>query len=213
MPKRSIRDSRPPDSFPTYSEQRRFLGVSRAHQLAGGDPPDSSPSAAAPAAGRWGIDGFRRVYSLGVRGWLAGGAMEAEARPEKLFGGGGPLLCPWSSGGDPKQICLPWHVCCSPESRRAVPEPAAVVAAAALALGVVLSPPTCGGVLLLKISGSLQGGSSPSSAASVGSAEDGWRPCIRLRREVMMAAWRRLEADTPSASRFRGLRRDRKSVV
>ena len=133
--------------------------------------------------------------------------MEAEARPEKLFGGGGPLLCPWSSGGDPKQICLPWHVCCSPESRRAVPEPAAVVAAAALALGVVLSPPTCGGVLLLKISGSLQGGSSPSSAASVGSAEDGWRPCLRLRREVMMAAWRRLEADTPSASRFRGLRR------
>ena len=49
-----------------------------ANQLAAGDPCDSSPSAAAPAAGGRGIDGSRRVHSLGVRGLLAGGALEVE---------------------------------------------------------------------------------------------------------------------------------------
>jgi hypothetical protein len=37
------------------------------------------PPAAAPAAGGWGIDGSRRVYSVGCSGVAAGGAVEAAA--------------------------------------------------------------------------------------------------------------------------------------
>ena len=61
------------------------MGDSRALQLAGGDPPDSSPSAAAPAAGGQGINGSRCVHCLGVRGVLAGGAVEVAAWPERLL--------------------------------------------------------------------------------------------------------------------------------
>ena len=123
--------------------------------------------------------------------------MEAEARPERPFVGGGPLLFPRRRPG---QICHLWRVRCSPESRRAFPELATVVAVAAPVHGVLVSPPTSGEVLLVKISGSLQVGSSPSSAISVGWVEEGWWPAVT-------AAWRRLEADFLSASRSRCLRR------
>ena len=110
--------------------------------------------------------------------------MESEARPERPFGGGGLLLFPRRR---PRQICHLWRVRCSPESRRVFPELATVVAVAAPVHGVLDSPPTCGEELLVKISGSLQVGSSPSAAISVGVVEEGWRPAVT-------AAWRRLEA-------------------
>ena len=40
-----------------------------------------------------------------------------------------------------------------------------------------------------------------------GLAEDGRSCLLRLRREAMVVAWRRLSADAPSAVRFRRLRR------
>ena len=44
--------------------------------------PIPHPPAAAPAAGGWGIDGSRRVYSVGSSGLASGGAEEAVAWPE-----------------------------------------------------------------------------------------------------------------------------------
>ena len=171
------------------------MGDSRALQLAGGDPPDSSPSAAAPAAGGRGIDGSHRVYSLGVRGWLAGGALEAEAWSEKLL----EAAVPSSSLGAPVDALGRSDASGSFAALRSrglpSPEPAAVVAAAALVLGGLLSSPACEAVLLAKSAGSLQVLCSPSSASLVGFAEDGWCRRLRLRREAEMVAWRRLSAD------------------
>ena len=183
------------------------MGDTCADQLAAGDPRDSSPSAAAPAAGGRGIDGSRRVHSLGVRGLLVGGAVVVEARPEKLLEAavlssvlGAPVEALGRSAASGASAAL--------RSRGVLPlEPASVVAAAALVLGVLLPSPTCGVVLLLKIAGSLQAGCSPSSADSVGSVEDGWSLRLRLRCEAATVVWWRLGADARSASRFRRLRR------
>ena len=58
------------------------------------------PPAAAPAAGGWGIDGSRRVHSVGSRGLAAGGAEEEMASAESFLGAeflssawGAPVEC------------------------------------------------------------------------------------------------------------------------
>ena len=183
------------------------MGETRAIELAAGDPLDPSPSAAAPTAGGRVIDGSRRVHSLGVRGFLAGGALEVEARPEKVLetavlssSRGAPVEDPGRSGVSGASAAL--------RSRGVPPlEPASMVVVAALDLGVRLPSPACEAVLLAKSAGSLQVLCSPSSASLVGFAEDGWCRRLRLRREAEMVAWRRLSADSRSASRCRRLRR------
>ena len=93
------------------------MGSPRATKLAAGDPPDSSLSAAAPAAGGRGIDGSRRVYSLGVRGVLAGGVVEVAAWPEWLLS----VTVPSSASGAPVEALGGSGAFCSPESQRASP--------------------------------------------------------------------------------------------
>ena len=73
------------------------------------------------------------------------------------------------------------------------PELVAVMAAPSLVWGLRWPSPRCLALLLLKIRGSLQVGSSPSSLVVDGVVEEGW---IR----------RRLEADTPPKLRFWCLR-------
>ena len=163
------------------------MGSPRATKLAAGDPPDSSLSAAAPAAGGWGIDGSRRVYSLGVRGVLAGGAVEVAAWPERLLVAaalssvlGGPVDALGRSAVAGASAAL---------QGRGVPslELVAVVAASALVHGVLCLASRCKVVLLLKSSGSLQARCPPSSVDAVGFAEEGWRFRSRLRRETATA--------------------------
>ena len=183
------------------------MGETRATKLVAGDSLDPSPSAAAPAAGGRGIDGSRRVHSLGVCGLLAGGALEVVARSEKLLEAavlssalGAPVDALGRSAVSGASAAL--RSCGAPPL-----EPASVVAVAALVLGALLPSPACEVVLLLKTAGSLQVRCSPSSAFLVGLAEDGWCHHLRLRRETAMVVWRRLGADARSTSRLRRLRR------
>ena len=175
-------------------------------QLAAGDPLDFSPSVAASAAGGRGIDGSRRVHSLGVRGLLAGGAVEVAAWPERLL-----VVAALSSvlGGPVDALGRSVVAGASAALRGSgVPslELVAVVAASALVHGVLCLASRCKVVLLLKSSGSLQARCAPSSVDAVGFAEEGWRFRSRLRRETATALWRRLEADGRSAPRFWRLR-------
>ena len=175
-------------------------------QLAAGDPLDFSPSAAAPAAGGRGIDGSRRVHSLGVRGVPAGGAVEVAARPERLL----VAVVLSSVLGAPVEALGRSTVTGAAVVPRSCGVPslelAAVVAALVLVLGVRQPPLRWMVVLLLISSGSLQADRSPSSVVVVGAVEDGWRCRSCLRRETAMAVWRQLGADAPSSSRFWRLR-------
>ena len=73
-------------SFPPSTVQRKAICAHpRVDHLAAVDPFDSSPPAAASAAGGWGIGGSRCVYSVGRRRLLAGGAVEMVASPEWLL--------------------------------------------------------------------------------------------------------------------------------
>ena len=111
------------------------MGSPRATKLAAGDPPDSSLSAAAPAAGGRGIDGSRRVYSLGVRGVLAGGAVEVAAWPEWLLS----VTVPSSASGAPVEALGGSGAFYAPAALRSrsarLPEPPSVMAGVALGWG------------------------------------------------------------------------------
>ena len=182
------------------------MGETPCDQLAAGDPLDFSPSAAASAAGGRGIDGSRRVHSLGVRGVPAGGAVEVAARPERLL----VAVVLSSVLGAPVEALGRSTVTGAAVVPRSCGVPslelAAVVAALVLDLGVRQPPLRWMVVLLLNFSGSLQASCSPSSAVAVGAVEDGWRRRVRLRREMATAIWRWLDADAPSAFRFWRLR-------
>ena len=195
-------DARTPLLFPHLQWNRRFLGSPCATSSPPADPFDPSPSAAASAAGGRGIDGSRRVYSLGVRGVLAGGAVVVAAWLEWLLSA---AVLPSASGSPVEALggSGAFWVPAALRSRRALlPEPPSVMAVVALGSGILRPPSRRVDLLLAQIGWSLQVGFASSSMDAVGFAEDGG--CFRsgLRRETATAPWRCLGADVRSPARF-----------
>ena len=116
------------------------MGETFADQLAGARSARSLASAAAPAAGGRGIDGSRRVYSLGVCGWPAGGAVARAARPERLLAAADPSSVPGAPAGAQGSSAVLGAAAALRSRGVLFPEPASVVAALARGFGVRQPP-------------------------------------------------------------------------
>ena len=97
------------------------------------------PPAAAPAAGGRGINGSRRVHSLGVRGVAAGGAAEEVARSESFLKTAAlffDLAAPVEFQDESVVLCVS---AARGAVARVIPSPVAVMAASVLTtLGMML---------------------------------------------------------------------------
>ena len=116
-----------PTPFP-HRQRKAICFVPLSSHLAAVDLLDSPPPAAAPAAGGWGIDRSRCVYSVGCRRVPAGGAKEAMVPPERLL----REAVPSSVSGAPAELCgrsaVPGVSASRRRCGRRFPRPVSVVA-------------------------------------------------------------------------------------